>query len=270
MTYEFQSTSNARLILVCIVGTLVLSTFLIGSILLIDSFAFFKSYEQVVIVSLSIVGIGIFWLIGKKFLKQESKLILNDDSLIFIRDGQSREFLISEIESYKYKLVKGVRLSFWTRRNENISIIANDAFCEYEDLERFCSDFDNHIKSLRVKPNEANSEQHSKYGSVNRISLDTAPKAISAADSDSEQGFLAKGEITKSNTSSQLKKELPERKKSFYERRYAQPFLIVFTILVVAFVVYVKVDGGNLPATIIVGAGGLAAMWAGYFNHQKK
>lgn len=270
MTYEFQSTSNARLILVTSVATIVLVLFVIGSISIVDSFAIDESYNQVVAISIGIIGLVIIWLIGKKFLKQESRLKLDNGKLTFIRDGQTREFHISEIESYKYKLVKGVRLSIWTRRNEEISIIANDIYCDYESLEKFCSDFDEYINSIKTEQQEHYGKHVSNDRKANSSIHDIPPAKVGANEALDEQSNKVIIESKIMNASTESRKELPERKKSFYEKRYAQPFLIFFTILVIAFVIFVVVDGGEISGVIIASIGGLAAMWGGYFNHQKE
>lgn len=254
-----------------ILGTALCMVGIFGAIFLIDAIPILKSYDDYVIIAIIVLTLVVLWVLTKKYLVQKSEITLKNDQLIFQRNSKKRELKISDIESYEYKLVQGVRLVIWTRYNEKIVIHANDYFCAHEGLEEFCSAFDEYVNSKKTEKSAASKDIPDVKLSIGVDSERNSGIAETISEVNPNEPISQTQVESKPLGVSQDSKDLtPKRKKSFYEKNYAQPFLIAFTVLLIAFVIYVIVDGGNLPAAIIVSAGGLSAMWAGYFNHQKK
>jgi lipopolysaccharide export LptBFGC system permease protein LptF len=271
MTYKFESYSDTHMVFGVILGTALCMVGIFGAIFLIDAVPILKSYDDYVIISIIALTLVVLWALAKTYLVQKSKITLKNDLLIFQRKSKKKELKISDIESYKYKLVQGVRLVIWTRYNEKIVIHANDYFCAHEELEVFCSDFDDYVNSLKT-PQKVTSEKEYSANHSKIPDLKEAPELLGNASEviTDEESSTNKPERVAVKTSTDFTDKIPKRKKSFYEKKYAQPFLMVFTALVIAFVIYVKMDGGDISGVIIISIGGLAALWAGYFNHQKK
>ena len=61
------------------------------------------------------------------------------------------------------------------------------------------------------------------------------------------------------------------RRKSFFEKSWILPFLIVITLLLVPILFYTFFNERQLPiATTLITSGSLISLWAGYFNIKNK
>jgi hypothetical protein len=265
MRYEFGSFSDNQRTIAIVVGTIFLLGTTISANLLIKRLPFLNPYEMPIAISIVVVILAILWLLAKRYLDNHTTIIRNDTCLIIERLKDQIEIPISEIKSYKYNFYRGVRLVIWTRSNLRISINSNDYFSSFDELEKFCVDFDSFLNNrkteqedhrMRVKINEP------QYPDTHRIK----PKEYPIPEARNKT--LTSG-ADHSNTRQHLEK-LPERKKSFYEGKWALPFLVTFSIIVFSFVVFVYFDGGSVSGVIIVSIAGLIAMWSAYFKHIVK
>lgn len=258
------------MVLGVILGTALCILGIFGAIFIIDAVPILKSYEDYVIVSIITLTLLVLWALTKKYVVQKSKITLKNDLLIFQRKSYKKELRISDIESYKYKFVQGVRLVIWTRYNEKIVIHANDYFCAYEELELFCLDFDHYVGSLNFEFDKSSSNLVDRDTLITTVQVEEKPTNPVSEKLDSKSPSSIKPQLGNQIINKETHNQIPERKRSFYERKYALPVLVSFTVVGIIFIIYVKMDGGNLPGTFIVGVGGISAMWMGYLNHQKK
>ena len=68
-----------------------------------------------------------------------------------------------------------------------------------------------------------------------------------------------------------LNNNLITRRKSFFEKSWILPFLIVITLLLVPILFYTFFNERQLPiATTLITSGSLISLWAGYFNIKNK
>ena len=258
------------MVVAMVVFVAILMSALAMAFLIIEALPISENYVEFVFGGITILGMASCWLLGKKYLKQPSELILTDETLTFRRNKFEKVLPIHEIESYKYKLVNGVRLIIWTRFNESLSITANDIFCDYEELEAFCLDFDKFIDSISPqgkKSHRANLARETDVETSDEIKIETNQNAenstLQGAITNHERSVQAEPEMRRT-------RKIPKRKKSFYERKFALPVLFTMTAIAISVIIHAIIVDANIPGTLIAGIGGIGAMWGAYYNHQRK
>jgi lipopolysaccharide export LptBFGC system permease protein LptF len=60
------------------------------------------------------------------------------------------------------------------------------------------------------------------------------------------------------------------REKSFFEKKWIFPFLVIFTIIIILLVAYVIYKGQNFTVAFFVAISGLFTTWSGYLSVKKK
>ncbi|MFZ6053054.1 hypothetical protein [Halocola ammonii] len=224
-----------------------------------------------------IIGIWllIFYFSLKRLLKIDGKIILNEDYIIIKKGNNETTVIVSEIESYKYQLGRDTQLKLNLRNGFDITVYSNDIFCSNEQLELFCKDFDLFIKKL---PTEYNNTYYSDSIRSKEKYRVTEKRILGDVNSDHD----GKKDITdKSKDRASLKENKtkletlettgkPKKLTSFYEKKWALPVLVISSVIVLGFIVYVYFDGGRIKGVLIASIGGLLAMWGAYFKHNEK
>lgn len=60
-----------------------------------------------------------------------------------------------------------------------------------------------------------------------------------------------------------------ERKKSIFEGKWVYPALIIFTLMVVAVIIYALVTGKKISGSFFLGLSSLAMLWGGYWSTKR-
>jgi len=270
MKYEFGSFSDTQRAIAIVLSTLFLLATLVLATSIIETLPSLDVYETPVIISIIVISIGVIWFAAKKYLDNKTIITKQDDSLSITRLNSTYDIRLADIKSYKYNFYRGVRLVILTRSNQRISINSNDYLSKYEDLERFCIEFDDYIKARKdqthniLAKDEMNEKRYLDPTKNNQLK-----NVLTEAQSNTIKQNIKVDQDAILNADSKFDR-LPERKKSFYEKKWALPYLIGVSILLFGFIVFVYFDGGNISGVIIVVVGAMFATWGAYLNHNKK
>ncbi|MGB3526223.1 MAG: hypothetical protein WBB32_09685 [Flavobacteriales bacterium] len=250
--YQFNSVIVARIWILGFILWVVLILFAVVT----------TGYLQFQLVTFIVITLGIialFYLAARRYALYKTVLSFDIDRLSIARDGQCQKVNIKDIASYKINFMSGVRIDMKLRNGENIVMIGSDYFNNWEPLQEFCHDFDEYVRSM------SHIEQVRTPLDDARIITPVAPV---------EEKTEGRPLLPHSHDSPALidrennEKAVPRREKSFHEKKYTLPLLLVFSVFTVGILFYIYlVDRGSANGPMIMGLAGLMAMWGAYLKH---
>lgn len=251
--YHFNSVIEGRTWLIA----LVLVVALVSTIVL--NHIFFQLAEWWIIV-ITIVLLVLFYWVARKLSVHQTVLAFDENKISITRNGKYQLIPISSIVSYKITHLNGVRIDMRLASGNRITLVGSDYFYNWEPLEHFCTDFEDYIHTL---PNidkgfSRSNEEH------------TIPSEQQMDKITNKEHLIASTSIP-SIRMENIEPAIPRREKSFYEKKYALPLLLIFSVLVITIVIYIYfIDKGSINGPMITGIAGLISMWGAYFYQTVK
>src|SRR5690606_23638112 len=89
----------------------------------------------------------IFYL-GLRYIRKNAQITLFDDYLVLKTDTKPQTIYFNDILKYKYSLGRNTNLTLYYSYYDYTTIRSNDMFCSNEELEEFCTDFENQIEKM--------------------------------------------------------------------------------------------------------------------------
>ena len=229
-------------------------------LILVISHVFFQ-LGKVSIGAISAALLILFYISSRRFTVCETSLTFDRNKISILRDGQHKSFSVNEISSYKINYMSGARIDMKLTGGTKVVLVGSDYFNKWEPLKQFCIDFDEYVRSIS-----------------NGMEPMTLPDEASRMVPVPSKGEKTDDKIFPSHvqaTSGVIEPvnhgcTIPRRDKSFYEKKYALPLLLMFSVLTIGILLYIYVvDKRRTNGPMIMGVTGLMAMWVSYLKHAK-
>lgn len=219
----------------------------------------FLQFQLVPVIVTTSGILALFYIAARRYALCQTRLSFDKDRITIARNGQCQTFNVEDVASYKINFMSGARIDMKLRNGAKLVIVGSNYFSNWEPLQDFCHDFDEYVRSVSSSDKVRTSlEDASIVTPVPSVEDRTEGKSLLSQSQDTPVVIERKNN----------EKAVPRREKSFYEKKYALPFLLVFSALTVGILFYIYlVDKGSPNGPMIMGLAGLIAMWGAYLKH---